>query len=227
MNVQGLLNNFNELEVLINEANFDWICLSETHLKDEDDSEISIKGYNIIRCDSSSKHTGGVAMFVKKEWQYEILNNVAIDKDIWWLVVKCVMNEHAYVVVVTYRSPSRTARVFCEYFEQWMDDLVEYNGNIVVMGDFNVNWNNNNDTYKKVIEQVINDNGCKQMVNENTRITRDTETMIDLIVTNIDHMEVKTNVKLKISDHESILVTIDVVINEQTSEDKTLKIRTA
>lgn len=45
------------------------VLLSETRLTENiDDSEINIKNYRVIRCDSRSRHTGGTAIYIKKKY---------------------------------------------------------------------------------------------------------------------------------------------------------------
>ncbi|KAK9759293.1 7tm Chemosensory receptor [Popillia japonica] len=62
----SLIANFELIQIAIEKYNPVIVMLSETHVTEEIlDSEISIKGYNILRCNSYSRHTGGVIMYVK------------------------------------------------------------------------------------------------------------------------------------------------------------------
>lgn len=196
---------------MVEQNKFDWIIVSETHLTDEvDDCEINLSGYEVIRCDSTSKHTGGVAiMYIRNNWQYEVLKRVVRDMEFWLCVIRCWLKNKSYVVAVVYRSPSMSKRTFCSYFDQWMEDLTEYNCEVIVAGDLNINWDAN-DTYKCLIEQSIVDNGFKQVMNDYTRITKSTKTIIDYVATNMVNVDVKVDTSLKISDHETIRVRINV-----------------
>ena len=60
---------------------FDFICETGTHTTDMvEDAEIDLKNCQIIRCDSISAHTGGVILYIKENWEYEILKTMAIEK---------------------------------------------------------------------------------------------------------------------------------------------------
>ena len=73
LNVRGLTTNINQLKVLVNRKKPAAIVLSETHItSDISDSEISIRGYNLVRCDSHSRHTGGVLIYVKKATRFKL-----------------------------------------------------------------------------------------------------------------------------------------------------------
>lgn len=65
------------------------VFCSETCLTDAiTDSEISVNGYRIVRCDSHSRHTGGVAIYVRENIFFETIFNSAIDCNVWYLPIK-------------------------------------------------------------------------------------------------------------------------------------------
>lgn len=62
------------------EQNPDIVMLSETHVtEDIESSELNLSGYVRFNCDSSSRHTGGVIIFVKSGLQYEVKNSLKVD----------------------------------------------------------------------------------------------------------------------------------------------------
>lgn len=100
--------NFNELEITCCEESFDFICLSETHLtEDIGDGEILLNNYNTIRCDSTSRHTGGVCFYIKNTWQIRVIDCISIDKKIWWLKIEIRYEYLKYHLIGVYRSPNR------------------------------------------------------------------------------------------------------------------------
>ncbi|XP_075158150.1 uncharacterized protein LOC142231427 [Haematobia irritans] len=84
-------------------------------------------------------------------------------------------------------------------------DKISGNDIGIIVGDFNINWNEIS-TKRQKIEEIINDNFFNQIVNQPTRVTSTTSTLIDYVVINIDLCTAKTCTNLKISDHESIEV---------------------
>lgn len=108
MNIQGLTNNFNELEILTVEGRYEMIVVSETHVVEcVKDSEIKLNNYNVIRCNSSSTRTGGVVIYLKESCSFSILKNEQIKMDIWVLVIEVVQMGHI---------PITSKRSFCDFF---------------------------------------------------------------------------------------------------------------
>ena len=70
------------------------------------------------------------------------------------------------------------------------------NNDIIIAGDFNIDWQS--DFYKSKLESILNDNGQKQIMKEFPRITKNSKTLIDYIVTNNEMV-----------DHEYIASSID------------------
>lgn len=65
-NIKGLINNFTELKYVLNKRKIDICLLNETHItSDIENNELKVRGYNIMRCDSDSRHTGGVVVYIK------------------------------------------------------------------------------------------------------------------------------------------------------------------
>ncbi|XP_077295857.1 kelch-like protein 40 [Arctopsyche grandis] len=61
VNVQGFTSHKDEIENLIVCEKPWFLGLSETHVTSEiEDFELGMKGYNVIRCDSNSRHTGRI-----------------------------------------------------------------------------------------------------------------------------------------------------------------------
>lgn len=68
-NLCGAINNLNSVRCVIKKHKPLLLFMSETHLtNDVQDFEISCDGYQIIRCDSHSKRTGGVLIYIKKKY---------------------------------------------------------------------------------------------------------------------------------------------------------------
>ena len=53
----------------------------------------------------------------------------------------------------------------------------------MIAGNFNIDWYR--DYYRTRLTSILNDNGLKQIVNEFTKITLSSKTLIDYIITNM------------------------------------------
>lgn len=119
-----------------------------------------------------------------------------------------VKNKNAYVIIMAvYRSPSCREVEFCDAFDEITEGICDTSLEIIIAGDFNIDWKKN-DTYKNRIQATLNDNGLKQIVSDYTRVTENTKTLIDFVITNNMNILVKNNDENKISDHEAIDITI-------------------
>lgn len=216
LNIGSICAKFNELEAIYLEEDLDFICVTETHLTDDiGDEEFGLENYKLLRCDSESRHTGGVCFYVKNNWKAKIIESISMGKMIWWLHIKIQNKNKIYNVIGVYRSPHKQnspESIFIEFFESKMESL-NSNENQLILGDFNIDWFNNNNSKVKLSE-IIKDNCFKQIITEPTRITATTSTLIDYAVSNIEYITVRTNPGMKISDHESF--EINIPIKEET-----------
>lgn len=120
LNIQGLTTNLNQLKVLTAAKNRVAVVLSETHITDDiSDREINVKGYNIFRCNSHSRHTGGVIFYVKKGIKFRLLTNQNLDKELWFLGIELKWINTSCCVYGIYNQCSETKYIqflsdFCE-----------------------------------------------------------------------------------------------------------------
>lgn len=89
LNIQSLVNFFENLEVIIDNNEPLLLFCSETCVtKEINNSKFHIVGYNIIRCDSHSRYTGGVIIYIKDHFKYNREYNRNIDNNIWYLCIE-------------------------------------------------------------------------------------------------------------------------------------------
>lgn len=211
INSESLPNNYECLELLIENTKPIMVFCSETCVTEQiSDTELHINGYNLARCDSHSRHTGGVvAIYVRENIIFEIINNVAIDRNVWFITikVKCTGIKGTYSVL--YHSPSSSHANFLNYFEE----LLAENGNSdmtnVIIGDFNIDLERSQYGGRLLrVLRLCESFALKQKVNFITRRTNNTETKIDLIFSNDDELLCYPLPEEKISDHETIAMHI-------------------
>ena len=78
INVNGLYNKLDEIKLLLQEAKFDLLAITETHLNKNlhQDTEISIDGYSFLRKDRFGRrnHWGGVLIYYNNSLELHQLN---------------------------------------------------------------------------------------------------------------------------------------------------------
>lgn len=89
--------NFDEIHNFIIAVNPVAVCISETHLTQTIyDSEVEIDGYNLIRSDSNSRHTGGVLIYVRSDVTIVSVCKKSLEKNYWFLFVKVRLEQKIF-----------------------------------------------------------------------------------------------------------------------------------
>ena len=163
------------------------------------DNLISIIDYTVLRRDSGYPC---LALYVHKS----IENSVRRRLDLETEAIECIWVEikdsktKPLLVGYVYRNPA-SSQGWPDDFISMMDKITEYNANILLLGDFNIDlfkqpptWNNTTALF-----------GLEQLVEEATRVTKSSATLIDHIYTNKKQQVSKVNVvESGISDHSAI-----------------------
>jgi hypothetical protein len=114
------------------------LMLSETCVtEDIFDSEIAIIGYNLLRCDSNSRHTGGLAVYTKSGIRVPTISSCQKDLS-WFMAVKVLSGFTKGVYDVIYKSPQERNKNFIDIFDDWCSEFFDSENNLnVICGDFN------------------------------------------------------------------------------------------
>lgn len=188
------------------------VCVTETHItQDIEEVELMIPGYKCISCLSHSRHTGGVIIYVKKNINSSIICNVAA-LEYWSLFIKLQINNQLFVVGAIYRSPNGNYEEFLNFFGQKIENEDICKNEVLIMGDFNINFNDTENYNTKKLNNMIRDSGYKQIMNHDTRITNTSSTMIDLIITNMYDLEPLPFIYPNISDHLIIGTNLNICV---------------
>lgn len=205
MNAQGFLKHKDDIEnLLMGESRPNILGFTETHITQMvEEHELQIQGYVCVRGDSESNKTGGVLLFIDNRIKYEIISINVCERNWWSITVKIIDRYFKSILMLVYHSPSGSDIGFIDFLDETCNNDM-LNGNVIIMGDFNIDMKVNNYCQNKLI-RVMNSAGLKQLVNEPTRIVSTSQTIIDLIFTNTD-VEVKVKHEPKITDHSIVAV---------------------
>lgn len=184
------------------------MLLSESRTtEDIYDTELQLPQYNLVRCDSLSRHTGGVLLFVRNDISYSEFNNYVLENNYWCKVIKVKYMDSVWLIGSLYHSPSSSHSVFCNNFEDICDEIFCGNFRSIIVGDFNLNYLSN-DYYCTKLKNLLNTFGIKQHVTEFTRCTNNSSTIVDYVLTNFDNILVKVHEIPRITDHSVISVNL-------------------
>lgn len=75
-NVMSLSPKIDEVSHVVQNANFDLVCITESWLQEHiPDSAVAINGYNLIRRDKKESTHGGVCMYIKDTIPSSVFDN--------------------------------------------------------------------------------------------------------------------------------------------------------
>lgn len=191
------------------------IFCTESRLTDDiRKNEYEINGYNSVVCLSQSRYTGGVIIYIKNSLKFKEIANESIDKIIWCLSIElfdCSING---IYSVVYRSPAFNLNTSNEFLDSYIEKYHNLNKMCIIVGDMNIDLNMQNN-YNNQLMELISKYDFKQIVDFNTRITNESETLIDYVITNrVERVTCKPIKHGRISDHETIEINISKTHSE-------------
>ena len=206
LNINGLRSHLDEVQLLIRDFGIQILALNETKLDPDYPKELtSVAGYQQERLDRTC-NGGGVSIYIRDSIKYKRRLDVPIDD----LELICIEVEppksKSFLVLVWYRPPSDPVGSFNK-LEKALSFLDKEGKEMILLGDTNC------DLTPKQAEQPI-DNDSKhmldlyelfsftQLIEEPTRVTLTTSSIIDHVATTCARNIVKSGVQeVSLSDH--------------------------
>ncbi|CAM4690923.1 unnamed protein product [Lepidochelys kempii] len=228
-NAQSLGNKQGELEVLVMSRNYDVIGITETWWDNSHDWSTVMDGYKLFRKDRQGRKGGGVALYVREQYDCSELRYETAEKpECLWIKFRSVCNKSDVVVGVCYRPLDQRHEVDEAFF--WQLTEATRSHALILMGDFNfpdICWESNTAVHRqsrKFLESV-GDNFLAQVLEEPTR----GGAFLDLLLTNQVELvgEAKVDGNLGGSDHELVEFRILTQGRKVSSRIRTLDFRKA
>ena len=224
-NVQSLMDKLEDLKILCNENGPDILCCAETWLdQSHSQKEIEINNYKCInRMRSKKTNRGGVCMYYKRGLSVEVIdvpkhNNPCKCETIWTKVTG--KKGKRIIMAVTYRSPSNNH--FRNHLEKDLNYVSQLNLPMILLGD--LNYDLLKDTLeKREITSMFERQCMVQLINQPTRITKDTQTLIDHIWSSDKNYIKDLKVEPGLSDHH--LCNFKLEIEYMPQKEDTFKFR--
>ena len=206
LNINGLRSHLDEVQILTKSLGIHILGLIETKLDPSYPKELtSVAGYHQVRLDRTC-NGGGVSVYIKDSVTYKCRPYVPTDD----LELICIEIEppksKSFLVLVWYRPPNSPIGSFIK-LEKVLSFLDKEDKELILLGGTNC------DLIPKCVEQPI-DNETKhllslyelfnfeQLINEPTRVTLNTSTIIDHIATTCARNILKSGVhEISLSDH--------------------------
>ena len=244
LNCNSLLSKIDEIRNFVLETCPHVICFSETKLDPTiNDEEVIIDGYTILRHDRT-RHGGGVACFINNSLNYNQRGDFSNDVENIFIDILLPKTKPILFGVV-YRPPSDFT-----FLEKLSDSIMNSdsfeNQEVYILGDVNINLIDKKNKFilkkgyrfsqeeanyssplhlTKKYKEFLCTHGLTQIIEEPTRITDKTSSLLDHILVNTPEKVTQQAVISKaISDHDIIFCTRKHT-NLKTGKHNTIRIR--
>jgi hypothetical protein len=230
LNIQSLPSKFDRLKELLKELNnaninIDFILLCETFLNDSNTQLYNLQGYNLISQNRSRLARGGVAIYVKSEYNYKLRNDLSVNVEgefeSIFIETKSKRNNETLIVGEIYRIPNTNINDSLQRYELTVNKLLHCK-NIILGTDQNLDYLKL-DSHKgtETLLETFLTGGIVPLINKPTRITHSTATLIDNIYTKL-HPGLKITSGILCYDISDHLPLITLIGNTMTEKPKPL-----
>ena len=207
INIQSLRFKTDYLHIFLFENNIDVLCVTESWLTAEiDDDEIMIDGFNMYRKDrDNGQEHGGIVVYIKEGIDYNNDVNISVDSEVETVLTEINLPCTKPILLGTvYRQPNSNVDLLNKIDLMFQSVSSNYN-EIIIVGDFNLDLYKHD--FSKKVDYLAKNSNFMQLINEPTRITQTTKTILDLAFVSRPEMVTASGVHhLGLSDHSLIYV---------------------
>ena len=202
----------------MSDQNIDLIALNETRLdRDVTDNRVKLDNYQLIRKDRN-RYGGGVCIYLKNHINFKVRCDVMSD-DTETIVIDIIKpNSKPFAVVVSYRPPESDPDMYFDHMTSIFNLLDNEQRETYLLGDLNCDLLSERSrrpiTLLNSFSELFQ---LEQLIKEPTRCNENSQTLIDVILTNTPERVVTSGVlHLGISDHSLIYVVRKVAIKTKS-----------
>lgn len=225
INIQCLSNKVAQLALFLTKFKYDVICLSEHWMNDSSLKIINLGNYYLASSFSRSINThGGVAIFLKNHIKCISLNVNEFNSEFNSEFCGVELSESKTLIFSLYRSCSGDFKVFLINLENLLFKYSARGLKIVLVGDFNINFHNKTSQLTDLVS-LIDSFGLHIVITDYTRITAQSSTCIDNILTDMNESDYTAAVMEPcLSDHLGQYIIIKSTTGDFTKEVKRRRI---
>nr|CAH7767833.1 unnamed protein product [Callosobruchus chinensis] len=161
-----------------------------------------MNGYNFFRRDRLGRG-GGVALYSRVVFKFSLVDiNLLGNTSLEIVCCKCKIHSSSLLIIVVYRPPHCQINDSINQIDNLISFFTPQYDNIILLGDVNIDMLDPTN----VLSNCLDFYGFRQVIDEPTRITRFSSTLIDAIfVSNIDIVEKSGTLNADlISDHKLV-----------------------
>jgi hypothetical protein len=184
---------------------FDIFTISESWLdKSVSNAELDFLGYSLYRQDRLQANGGGVCAFVRNSIQVLPLPDISsICEGLQQIWLQVQLNKcKSFVLCVAYRPPNSPPSLLVVFLMPNVISALSKCKDLRILGDLNCDMLQQSKPESRALLEVCSSLNLYQIITTPTRVTENTQTLIDVIITSNHDLISSSNVLLSsISDH--------------------------
>ena len=210
INIRSVVKNIDQLKFKVQGTKLHIIGCSESWLHpDIDSAQVSIPGYDLIRCDRTGRRGGGVCVYVKHGVNYRFLTAMSHSSPNLEIVTVQIILPHTRPIYLCniYRPPTADVSGSLQELGTILNTLYETHNlaEVHVMGDININSLAIRSTDSSKLWCFCFRNGLSSLIREPTH---DSGSCIDACMTNRPEMlRAVSVIHIGITDHSLLFIT--------------------
>ncbi|CAG4980526.1 unnamed protein product [Colias eurytheme] len=203
INICSLGTGHEELLAAMEQHNVDVLGINETWLKEGEEGRApKFTGYRFVHIPRPSHvrgRGGGVGFYVRNSLNVKVLKHpCCLNVEQMWITLNIRCKK--LVIGTAYRPPWLNVDTFVNAIHESVASF-SWADNTIVMGDFNINFADKSTIgYRKLLE-FLTMTSLTQIINQPTHFTDHSETIIDLICTDINVQRISVNHINDLSHH--------------------------
>lgn len=204
LNVQCMRNKFEEIEMLLCDYKFDFVCINEHWFLKDEIVFYNPEHYNLV--DSFSRKEmihGGVAIYALNKYNCKLISKISeLSAELHCELAAIVCND--FQIVTVYRSPNGDLNIFLETMSDVLNIISNKNKKTIITGDFNVHFNTENKNTMSLLN-LFYSFGFSAVNSAPTRYSN----CLDNVFINFDKKFIVTRtLDTRLSDHLGINISV-------------------
>ncbi|XP_072948764.1 uncharacterized protein [Epargyreus clarus] len=210
LNARSLNTGKDELFIAVLNHKPDILAINETWLKSGEEALAPVlPKYRFLHKPRLGKKGGGVGFYVKEGIKTKLQRHPTSALEQMWLEVQ--LPGSTLALGTAYRPESVGLMESLDALSESMN-LMASCELTCILGDFNIDMSNTQSNKSKEILQFCQQHSLEQLIKEPTRITDNSQTILDLVMTNMNSKCKKVEVihNHSLSDHALVVVDFDI-----------------
>ena len=205
LNAQSARNKANILNEYIVNDKINIAAITETWFTPDDEqlsNDLTPKGYDIFHATRDGRRGGGVALIAESRFKPSSIPTQTFASFVS-ISVKLSMKKAPLLVTTLYRPPEKPMGTFLSDFQTFLEEMLEFRGDILISGDFNIHIDNRTTSVVDRFHDLLDSFSLQQHVQIATHRSGHT---LDLIITRSNELSplAPPTMDTIVSDHFAI-----------------------